>query len=348
MKTIDLRRLASSREVTLCRDEGYFPVLVGPRATEILAVVRGGAAHVGVTGRLDALRSSDGGLTWSRPAVIVQSEADDRNPAVGIAPDGTVVLAYHQQASYDERGRWAAGLSHVEMRVTWSRDGGATWEPYRPLGFAPMAKYSAYGHIVNLADGTMLLPIYGRPHGGEKEPDESSLLRSRDNGRTWAEPSVIAKGHNEAALLVLPGGDVLAAIRVDDRNQPLAVCRSSDGGHTWTKPALVTSASEHPADLTVLSNGWVLMVFGVRHEPFGVQALLSKDGGHSWDRRRLVVCDDLGPNDLGYPSTVRMGNRLVTAYYCAPGRWNDPEFRGEGSFARALLYDEGEFISALS
>ena len=89
------------------------------------------------------------------------------------------------------------------------------------------------------------------------------------------------------------------------------------------------------------------MVFGVRHEPHGVQGLVSRDGGRSWDKRRLVLCDDLGPNDLGYPSTVRLGDRLVTAYYCAPPTFNNPGFRGEGSFARALLFSEPDLISAL-
>ena len=55
--------------------------------------------------------------------------------------------------------------------------------------------------------------------------------------------------------------------------------RSTDGGCTWDAPSEVTREREHPADLTLLSNDWVLMVYGVRREPFGVQARVSKD---SW------------------------------------------------------------------
>lgn len=88
------------------------------------------------------------------------------------------------------------------------------------------------------------------------------------------------------------------------------------------------------------------MVFGVRHEPFGVHALVSPDGGRNWKNTRLIVTEDLGNNDLGYPSTVRIGSKLVTAYYCAPRIFGDPKFRGEGAFARALIYDEGELIDA--
>jgi len=343
MTSLDLRQLPSSREVYLCRDEGYFPVLITPREEEVLAVLRGGAGHVGLWGRLDAVRSRDGGRTWERPAVIVNGAWDDRNPAVGIAPDGTIVLAYHAQGSYDEGGKYAPRLRRVQMRVARSQDGGETWEAPWPLGSAGMETFSAYGRIATLPDGTLLLPIYGRGEGEERV--RSHLLRSRDNGLTWGDPSVIAEGYNETALLLLPDGDLLAAMR-SDRGGRLAVCRSSDGGQTWGEPAPVTGEGEHPADLTLLSNGWILMVFGVRHAPFGVQAAVSRDGGRTWGPR-MTVCDDLGESDLGYPSTVRLGDRLVTAYYCAPRRFDDPFYRGEGAFARALLYGERELIERL-
>ena len=349
MNSLDLRQLSSASEVYLCRDEGYFPVLINPHGEEILAVLRAGAGHVGVTGRLDAIRSSDGGVTWGMPTVIVNSEVDDRNPAVGQAPDGTVVLAYHAQGSYDEDGSWARQLRRVQMRVTWSHDGGVTWEEPQPLNYAPMEKHSAYGHIVNLPDGAMLLPIYGgniEETGGTG--NHAYILRSHDNGRTWGEPSLIAAGYNETALLPLPNGDLLAATRSGDQRALLAVCRSFDGGWTWDEPAPMTNAREHPADLTLLSNGWVVMFFGVRHEPFGVQALVSRDNGQTWDTRRLIICDDLGENDLGYPSTVKLDDQFVTAYYSAPRQWNDPDYRGEDTFARALLYSERELVEAVA
>jgi hypothetical protein len=343
MNPLDLRQLPSAAEVYLCHDEGYFPVLINPRdGAEILAVVRGGAGHVGITGRLDAVRSTDGGQTWEPPTVIVDSDVDDRNPAVGQASDGTIVLAYHAQGSYNDDGSWARELRRVQMRLTRSTDGGVTWETPQPLNYTPMEKFSAYGRILTLPDGTMLLPLYGKDGGR----DGAHILRSHDDGRTWDDPSLIGVGYNETGLILLPSGELLAAFRSEDHGQLLAVCRSSDNGQTWSEPAPVTAAREHPADLTLLSNGWIVLYFGVRHEPFGVRALVSKDNGHTWGNR-LIVCDDLGDNDLGYPSTVKIEDRLVTAYYCSPRGSNDPDFRGEGAFARALLYSERELVEAI-
>jgi hypothetical protein len=346
MNTIDLRKLNSSKEVTLCIDEGYFPVLVNPEGEKIVAVVRGGAGHVGITGNLKSVISNDAGDSWEEPIMIVDSEVDDRNPAVGIAPDGSIVLAYHTQGSYDEQGKWDGKMGLVHMLVTNSPDGQKWSEPWS-LGIDAHDKHSPFGRIVTLTDGTMLQPVYG--HGiGEDDPalDHSYLVRSRDHGKTWGESTLIAPNQNETGLALLPNGELLAAMRTRDRGQRLTVSRSSDGGYTWREPVEVTVGWEHPADLTVLSNGWILMVFGVRHEPFGVHALVSQDNGNTWNDNRLTVAEDLGNNDLGYPSTVRIGNRLVTAYYSAP-RIFEPEFLGRGAFARALLYEESELIDAL-
>ena len=348
MNALDLRQLPDASEVYLCHDEGYFPVLINPQGEEILAVLRGGAGHVGITGRLDAVRSLDGGKTWETPIVIVDTEVDDRNPAVGQAPDGTVILAYHAQGSYNADGSWSRDLRRVQMRVTRSHDAGATWEASQPLNYTPMEKHSAYGRIRTLDDGTMLLPIYGGDIGEtERTDDYAYILRSHDNGQTWGEPTLIAAGYNETGLIALSNGDLVAAMRSGDQRALLAVSRSADGGTTWTEPIPITNVREHPADLTLLSNGWIVLFFGVRHEPFGVQGLISKDNGRTWDERRLIVSDDLGDNDLGYPSTVKLGDHLVTAYYSAPRQWNAPDFRGEGTFARALLYSESALLAAI-
>ena len=348
MNTIDFRRFPSSSEVIICRDRGYFPVLASVGGEEILAVVRAGAGHVGVTGRLEAIRSPDAGRTWEAPVVIVDSGADDRNPAVGVAPDGTVVLAYHAQGSYGDDGSWMPQLCRVQMRQTRSRDGGRTWQDSEPLGFAGMEKHSPFGRIVTLPGGAMLLPLYGSDTpSGDDSGDCAYILRSDDCGRTWDRPSLIADGYNETALLSTGDGVLIAAMRSVHDGGLISVCRSTDLGHTWDAPLEVTAGREHPADLTLLSNGWVLMVYGVRHDPFGVQARVSKDGGRSWSGP-FIVCDDLGDSDLGYPSTVRLGERLVTACYCAPGAWNASDYLGQGVFARALLYSEVDLIDALT
>ena len=54
----------------------------------------GGAAHLGLQGRLDIVFSRDEGQTWTRPTVVNDSPVDDRNLAFRQAQDGTLVVAF--------------------------------------------------------------------------------------------------------------------------------------------------------------------------------------------------------------------------------------------------------------
>src|SRR4051812_39618081 len=73
--------------------QGFFPVARELQDGRLGVVLRGGADHVGIKGRLDIVFSADQGRTWSKPAVVNDSPADDRNPAFGQAKDGTLVVA---------------------------------------------------------------------------------------------------------------------------------------------------------------------------------------------------------------------------------------------------------------
>jgi hypothetical protein len=108
--------------------QGYFPVALRLQDGRIAVVLRGGAGHLGIKGRLDMVFSSDEGKSWTKPSVVVDSPADDRNPALGQAKDGTLVVGYWRTATYDENGKYNPKLD--KPRNTWvtrSRDGGKSW-----------------------------------------------------------------------------------------------------------------------------------------------------------------------------------------------------------------------------
>ncbi|MEK6249434.1 MAG: glycoside hydrolase, partial [Planctomycetales bacterium] len=99
-----VRALRDAEHVIAVKDEGQFPVMIRLQDVSLGAVLRAGAGHVGRGGRLDYIRSTDGGRTWSKPVVAIDSEWDDRNPAFGQMPDGTLVLAYGEAHSYRPDG----------------------------------------------------------------------------------------------------------------------------------------------------------------------------------------------------------------------------------------------------
>jgi len=55
----------SAERFTVVEHGGYFPVLIELDNHDLFAVVRGGDRHIGVKGRLDYVRSTDGGRTWT-------------------------------------------------------------------------------------------------------------------------------------------------------------------------------------------------------------------------------------------------------------------------------------------
>jgi hypothetical protein len=321
------------------RGGGYFPVICRLPDGEIVSVLRGGGPHRYSWGkaRLDVVRSSDGGRSWSTPATAVDfAERDELNPALGRLSDGSLVLAFWSYKgrmdfdSYEAFKALRGQLAFVESRFysMRSRDGGRTWDA--PLEFhGPTRVGSVFGKIVEV-DGVALMSFY------TFEPDrrEVHLLRSRDGGRTWGDASLIAKGHNETALAVLSGRRLAAAMRSEEGS--IAITFSDDGGRSWTAPQAVTGANQHPGDLLELPDGRLVLAHGERNRPFGVRALVSRDGGRSWDRERPIVLAWDAPNrDCGYPASVLLPDgRILTIYY----QVNDLETAPESAQARAVIW----------
>lgn len=359
MDAIDIRHMPGAEVVDVVHGQGYFPVIAALGEEELLVVLRGGAGHIGIKGRLDVVRSTDSAKTWGPPQTVADSERDDRNPALGVTKDGTLVLAYHWQGSYDAEGKWDPSVRRTDTRVVRSTDSGRTWVEDQLINYTPINGASPFGKIREV-DGVLHMPIYG----GEKiigDPDRAIrvgpdtcptyLLRSTDGGRTWGDPTLVALGLNESDFLILPDGTWLFAARGEQRDdQSIHTCRSTDRGRTWAYGARVTVNGEHPPDLTLLSNGWVLLTFGHRRVPFGVQGWISRDGGRTWDKRRLLFEDGCYGGDSGYPSTVRLsGGRLVTVFYSA-GTPEEPQdgLSDAGAWCRAVCYDEAALIEAAS
>ncbi len=312
------RRLEKARQVMAVTGGGFFPVLLKLKNGDLLAVVRGGAPHVGVGGRLDVIRSKDGGKTWTKPKTAADEMPDSRNPAFGQAPDGRVVLLYSVTGPY-VNGKFTRDES--SKYTAWARtseDNGETWSAPKQIPVAEWEYGSPYGRIVSLKDGTMLANIYvwngkGAP-SGRKAGYASCVYRSRDGGRTWGDMSVVSEGFNETGLCVMPDDRGIAMMR---NGGGLSQTESADAGRTWSAPITVTGKSRHPGDVIRLASGRLLLVYGFRILPYGVQAVLSGDGGKTWDhdRRAMVEWNSMS-TDCGYPSSVQLdAGAILTMHY---------------------------------
>src|SRR5688572_5860986 len=215
--------------------QGYFPVACRLQDGRIAAVLRGGAPHIGIKGRLDIVFSADEGKTWSKPTVVIDSDLDDRNPAFGQAKDGTLVVGYWHCANYDAQGHYQSDLEALGKsltKVVRSADGGKTWSKPTNIDVSDLGYGSPYGKIVTMPDGAMLMPVYGtgvRDASGKLPPGEFSYLyHSRDDGRTWTRFSTVgAERFNETGVLRLQSGELLAAMRTAAPDQDVWLTRST-------------------------------------------------------------------------------------------------------------------------
>ncbi len=318
---------------TVVSGGGYFPVLIRLKSGELMAVLRGGAPHIGVKGRLDIVTSSDEGKTWSGPRTAIDGPDDDRNPAFGQLKNGDIILAYAIIHGYDETGLKLKAKVRTERQVEGvfvmrSTDGGKTWtKPELDAATHGLQKTGAtispFGKILQLADGTALMSVYYE--FWDDRGNQAFVFRSRDGGKTWVDPTLIGEHSNETALLALPNGQLIAALR-SEKGAHLSITASKDKGHTWSAPMQITRDNEHPADLIALKNGDILLTFGERNAPFGVEAMLSHDGGRTWDdKTKVVLANDASNRDCGYPSSVQLANgKIATIYYQVDDAANTP------------------------
>jgi photosystem II stability/assembly factor-like uncharacterized protein len=309
----------------------------------LVIVYRAGAGHAGPLGDLVSIRSEDGGRTWSAPVTVANDPAaDDRNPALGTAADGTLVAAFWWRKSSPGNGTATPPPPPPVAKIgfVYSTDEGRSWS--RPV-WAPEGEvwrgYSPYGRILTLANGQMVLPVYYRT--------STWLLRSDDHGRTWGDLTLVAEDINETAYCVLPSGEwVLVGRESNGTGSYSLVRRSADGGRSWSAPERFLSERRLPSDLAVLSDGSLLAVHGYRTIPRGVRAARSRDGGRTWVPLDWVIHDQAERNtDTGYPSVEVRNGWVVICFYDAsnaPTGKVDPT----GAFLEVVRIREAEILAA--
>jgi sialidase-1 len=299
------------------------------------ALHRGKYDHVDKGARIALARSADGGRSWQLDRIFApfDPECGEQDPSIAEV-DGSLTINFFQWrvVPAEEKGRLRYPArqqydgSWADVEGPWlvrSFDGGTTWEG-EPVAVdsAPLARAGTSDAVLPLPSGDCLMGIYGAEPGSSV--CRAYSVRSRDGGDSWGEPSLIAAdpagrlSFEEPALECTGDGHLLAMLRCGEagRYDYLYQARSFDQGQTWVE-LTSTPMWGHPAHLLLLDDGRLLCSYGYRHQPYGVRACLSKDHGATWDiQQEIVLRDDGGSRDVGYPSSVQLGDgTLVTVYY---------------------------------
>ena len=316
---------------------------------DIIAVFSGDRdEHVCPFGKVQMVRSADGGETWSAPETIANGPIDDRDASIVQMPDGEIVVTWFTSVAYrsslssrqwpptNPRYWWKRHDEKISDAVrtaslgNWrisSRDNGRTWS--RPEKMEGVSQ-TPHGPIL-LRDGSLFQ--IGRSFtesvqgAGEKGRTVISTWKSLDAGRTWQClcPDIPAtNGENdiphqfhEPHAVELADGTLVAQIRYHGPDKCLRQTVSKDGGRTWT-PMAKTPLFGLPPHLIQLADGKVVTVYGRRYAKpeCGEFACISDDGGKTWDTANEISLAPHTDYDLGYPcSTVLANGDILTVFY---------------------------------
>ena len=193
-------------------------------------VYRKGSTHVydGDYGEIWGATSTDG-YTWGTEYQIhADALYDLRDPCVMQMADGNLLISFFK---YDVDGTTAPIPAAVHV-IKAATPAGA-WTEYDAC--STFTEYEACSApVVQLADGTLLLPLRGRDTGDTI--DSSRVMKSTNGGTTWTELAIIAEGvrhYQEPSLCVLDDGDVLCLMRT---GTTVYAAVSGDDGATWGAP----------------------------------------------------------------------------------------------------------------
>lgn len=231
-------------------------------------------------------RSSDLGSTWSepeplattadRPSVIRPVKKFEIYPGTADAlPDGRLLVTWNYIA--DDKA--SDGYYERALLYSLSSDQGRTWTEQKLIGPVEGKHLGAVRHgVLPWSDGQWLLPLRVGP----------PRLYHPESGRLTVFPLTGSDGvqHEFQQIIRTASGTLLAMGPV--------LLHSSDDGTTWK------SISGFPAEpdqrdnaegryLTALTDGRVLVTWGIGNANKGLRYNLSPDDGQTWQKSRTTI-----------------------------------------------------------
>ena len=285
-------------------------------------------------------RSADGGQTWEPMKVIMDMGRDAKWRYDGIGDPSVLVdretgtLWVAALWSHGNRG-WRGsgpGLTPGETGqfvLVRSDDDGVSWS--KPINITGQIKKPGWclllqgpGRGITMRDGTLVFPAQFQDTLGNKRMPHSTVIFSRDHGKTWRIGTGAKPDTTEAAVVELGDGSLMLNMR-DNRGGARSVYTSRDMGTTWSahitsrkalpEPVCMASLLRIPAAENVL--GKDLLLFSnpaVSRRPRRHTTIkVSLDEGRTWPERHHLLLD--AGNSAGYSCLTRIDHETIGILY---------------------------------
>ncbi len=251
--------------------------------------------------RIMFAESTDGGETWTEPALMDTSPFNVPTPITGpvlLLPGGERICQFETNKPYYDTTKWI----HRSV-LMFSHDGGATWPRHSVVTRDPRIFYWDQRAQV-LPDGRIVDLFWTYDNEAAKYLNIHAC-ESADGGRTWSALWDTGVPGQPAPLVALADARMVM-VYVDRTGAPAIRCRAStDQGRTW------------PADLTL-----------TLYESLSTSQTVKKDGmADAWS--------EMGKFSVGLPATATLPDGdFLTVYYagestdCTSVEWI--RVRGDG------------------
>lgn len=340
-------------DIVIYQDDRFyaaFPSIVSRPDGELLVAFRRapdrrrffapGCTHTDPNSYLVLVRSRDLGRSWSEEPELIYAHpfGGSQDPCMIELDDGSLLVSSYAWMLLPEQG-----VERSEGRVSrvfecWpftflggylmrSFDAGRNWEgPILPPQLEDQATYFPGVEIPAMNRGAMVQGSDGRLYWAvatapREKPEQTmlNLLVSDTWGEEWEHAGPIARDDqvvfNETSLIETAGGDLVAFVRTAGFDDHGVVVRSRDRGKTW-EPWQDMGIVGHPYHALRLPDDRIFLVYGYRHEPYGIRARLLDPECTDFSGEEIVLRDDGGSGDLGYPwSCLSADGRILVVYY---------------------------------
>ena len=256
-------------------------------------------------------RSNDGGTTWSDSAPVpVIRDCSIYPGSLTTLSDGRILLNWSCYKKAAER-LWR------EPQFSISADEGETWSESQDYPITDHTNYTCMRHaVVEWANAEWVCPFY----------DRTVLYNMKTNTVT---PFGDGRNHGMVPVVRTPQGTLISGAPQANAPVPVGVpgdmvcgLRSTDGGKTWHALGVFPHFGVAGYDLTVLTNGWIVLtyiVYGVGVDgEFSYELVVSRDDGERWDFDHAFEVHNPGRRIMGrgWPRTVQIDiETLGTVFY---------------------------------
>ncbi len=285
-------------------------------------------------------RSTDGGQTWEPMRVIMDMGDDPKWNHDGIGDPcilvddqtGAIWVAAtwsHGARSWRGSGPGMTPEETGQLMLSRSDDDGLTWS--KPINITRQVKDPKWRFVlqgpgagITLNDGTLVFPAQYRsaPDGPHQGKPFSTMIHSKDHGRTWSIGTGVEVDTNEAQLVQLGDGSIMINCR-DLRGGSRRVATTRDLGQTWTEHPSSRKALPEPVCQASLlriehKTHGPLLFFANPPQPRGRHHMtikVSADEGMTWPAKWHTLVDE---GTTSYSCLTRVDAEHIGLVYETP------------------------------